>query len=259
MATETIRFDDGDSYETYMGLWSHLAGAQFLDWLAPPPALRWLDVGCGNGAFTEMLLQRCAPATVHGIDPAPAQLDFARQRASAGQATFVLGDAQQLPFADDSFDAAVMALVIFFVPDPARGVAEMRRVVRPGGSVSAYAWDIVGGGFPYAALADALRAMGRTPTMPPQVDAARLERLHSLWIEAGLTAVQTHSITVQRGYADFSHFWQIALSGPSARANTKGLETAEHEELKARVYQILGQPQGAFRCSARAHAVQGRC
>src|SRR5215218_4461505 len=69
LMTDPIRFDDGAAYERYMGKWSQLAGETFLDWLAPNSGLRWLDVGCGNGAFTEMLVERCAPASVHGIDP----------------------------------------------------------------------------------------------------------------------------------------------------------------------------------------------
>ena len=69
MGTDQIRFDDGAAYERYMGEWSRLAGETFLDWLAPKPGLRWLDVGCGNGAFTEMLVGRCAPASVQGVDP----------------------------------------------------------------------------------------------------------------------------------------------------------------------------------------------
>ena len=66
---EQIRFDDGAAYERFMGVWSQLAGAAFIDWLAPAQGLRWLDVGCGNGAFTELLVERCAPASVDGIDP----------------------------------------------------------------------------------------------------------------------------------------------------------------------------------------------
>src|SRR3712207_3794143 len=128
-----------------MGEWSRLAGETFLEWLTPESGLRWLDVGCGNGAFTEMLAGRCAPASVHGVDPSEAQLAFARARPAARLAEFRRGDAMALPFTDDTFDAAVMPLVIFFVPEPARGVAEMARVVRPGGTVSAYAWDMEGG------------------------------------------------------------------------------------------------------------------
>src|SRR4051812_24453230 len=80
MSEPAIRFEDGAAYERMMGTWSRLAGSVFLDWLAPHPGLRWLDVGCGNGAFTELIAQRCAPAAVDGIDPSDAQLAFARGR-----------------------------------------------------------------------------------------------------------------------------------------------------------------------------------
>ena len=144
-----------------MGKWSQLAGDTFLDWLAPEPGLRWLDVGCGNGAFTEMIVERCAPVSVQGIDPSEGQLAFARTRPASRVAQFRQGDAMALPFPDDTFDVAVMPLVIFFVPDPARGVAEMARVVCPGGTVTAYAWDMSGGGFPYEALQAEMRGAGR--------------------------------------------------------------------------------------------------
>src|SRR5438067_6609607 len=136
MAAPQIRFVDGDAYDRMMGVWSRLTGEKFLDWLEPKAALHWIDVGCGSGAFTELLIARCKPAAIKGIDPSDAQLTFARSRAGAGIAEFHRGGAMALPFADASFDAAVMALVIFFVPDPAKGVAEMVRVVQPGGTVS---------------------------------------------------------------------------------------------------------------------------
>src|SRR3954451_1698644 len=142
MTEPQIRFDDGAGYERMMGKWSRLAGEVFLDWLKPASALRWIDVGCGNGAFTELLAERCAPAEIHGIDPSEAQLDFARSRHKAGVAHFRQGDAMALPFADDSFDAAAMALVIFFVLVPAKGVREMAFVVRAGGSIASNAWDV---------------------------------------------------------------------------------------------------------------------
>src|SRR6185369_14949446 len=159
MAEQQIRFNDGAAYERMMGVWSRLAGEVFLDWLSPPAGLRWIDVGCGNGAFTELLVERCAAAEVHGIDPSEAQLAFARSRPAARVAEFRQGSAMELPFADGSFDAAVMALVIFFVPDPSKGVAEMARVVRPGGTIAAYAWDILGGGFPLESIRLEMAAM----------------------------------------------------------------------------------------------------
>ena len=98
MAEQTIRFDDGAAYEQMMGIWSRSAGEIFLDWLAPPPGLRWIDVGCGNGAFTELLVERCAPVEVQGIDPSEGQLAFARTRPAARVAEFRQGDAMALPF-----------------------------------------------------------------------------------------------------------------------------------------------------------------
>lgn len=175
-----IRFEDGDAYERFMGVWSQLAGAEFLQWLALPPGLRWLDVGCGTGAFTEMIIDRCAPAAVTGIDPSDAQLAFARTRLAERGARFEQGSAMALPFGDDTFDVAVMPLVIFFVPDPAVGVAEMARVVRTGGTVAAYAWDLPGGGFPYAAMQEALRAMDVDVPDAPSADASRIDRMHEL-------------------------------------------------------------------------------
>ena len=147
MAEPQIRFDDGAAYERMMGVWSKLAGEIFLDWLAPRSGLRWIDVGCGNGAFTELIVKRHAPAEVQGVDPSDGQLAYARTRPTTRIAQFRQGDAMELPFASQSFDAAVMALVIFFVPDPGKGVAEMVRVASKGGIVAAYAWDIPGGGF----------------------------------------------------------------------------------------------------------------
>ena len=174
MAEQKIRFDDGAAYERAMGTWSRLAGEIFLDWLAPPLGLRWIDVGCGNGAFTELLVERCAPVEVQGIDPSEGQLAFARTRPASRVAKFRQGDAMALPFAADRFDAAVMALVLVFVPDPAKGIEEMVRVVSPGGTVATYIWDMLDGGFPLAPILVEMRAMGLTPPRPPRMEASRI-------------------------------------------------------------------------------------
>ena len=120
MSASPITFNDGKAYERMMGRWSRLAGDQFIDWLEAPKGLRWIDVGCGNGAFTEVLIGRASPAAVTGIDPSDGQISYARTRPGAAMAQFQVGNAQSLPFADDSFDAASMALVIAFVDDPSR-------------------------------------------------------------------------------------------------------------------------------------------
>jgi ubiquinone/menaquinone biosynthesis C-methylase UbiE len=149
-------FTDGAAYERLMGRWSRLAGAVFLDWLQVPKGGRWLDVGCGNGAFTEVVIGKAAPALVQGIDPSEAQIAYARDRTLAKSASFQVGSAEKVPFADRSFDAVVMALVITFVSDPVKAVSEMARVARPGGTVATYMWDITGGGFPLEPMRKAL-------------------------------------------------------------------------------------------------------
>src|ERR1700675_44222 len=98
MAEQQIRFDDGAAYERMMGIWSRLVGEIFLDWLKLPTGLKCVDIGCGNGAFTEMLVERCAPAEVQGIDPSEGQLAFARTRPAARVAQFRQGGAMALPF-----------------------------------------------------------------------------------------------------------------------------------------------------------------
>lgn len=259
MTEPAIRFDDGAAYERFMGVWSRLAGAQFLDWLAPAPRLRWLDVGCGNGAFSELLAQRAEPLSMDGIDPSPEQIRFVKARPTTRLADFRTGDAMDLPYADDRFDAAVMALVIFFVPDPAKGVSEMARVTRPGGTVSAYAWDLPGGGFPYAVLQDALRAQGKTPLAPPQAAVAALDALHGVWNGAGLADVETTVITVQRHYSSFDDFWETALLGPSLAPALAKMAPADVEAMREFVRAHLPvDADGGITCTARAHAVRGR-
>jgi ubiquinone/menaquinone biosynthesis C-methylase UbiE len=93
-----IRFEDGDAYDRGMGPWSRLAGQTFLDWLSPRPGLKWLDVGCGTGAFTGLIAERCAPAEVQGVDPSEGQLAMARMRLGARNVTFCQADAMALPF-----------------------------------------------------------------------------------------------------------------------------------------------------------------
>lgn len=254
-----IRFNDGAGYEQMMGKWSRLAGDVFLDWLAPSPGLAWVDVGCGNGAFTELVVDRCRPSVVEGVDPSEAQLEFARSRPAARLARFRSGDAMALPFPDKSFDAAVMALVIFFVPQPAKGVAEMVRVVRPGGLVSAYAWHFLGGGFPLEPLQASMRDMGITPLRPPTAEAAEMPAMHAMWTDAGLVDVETRQITVERTFADFEEFWTVAQLGTSSRAVMSTMAPQKLEELKARTAARLpAAADGRVTTSARANAIKGR-
>jgi SAM-dependent methyltransferase len=257
--TNQIRFEDGAAYERYMGKWSQLAAETFLDWLAPESNLRWLDVGCGSGAFTAMVVERCAPASVQGIDPSEEQLAYARGRSASRSAQFRQGDAMALPFAADMFDVAVMPLVIFFVPDPAMGVAEMARVVCPHGIVAAYAWDMAGGGFPYDALKVEMRGLGAEVPEPPSPDASRIEALRDLWTDAGIGGVETREITVQRTFTDFDDYWTTILGSASARSKLAAMPPEDLERLQLRMRARLPTDvAGRITCGARANAVKGR-
>jgi ubiquinone/menaquinone biosynthesis C-methylase UbiE len=259
MTEQQIRFDDGAAYERMMGVWSQLAGVQFLEWLDPSGDQRWIDVGCGNGAFTELIVQRCAPAGVEGVDPAEGQLAFARTRPASRIAKFKQGDAMALPQADSSFDVAVMALVIFFVPDPAKSVAEMVRVVRPGGSVAAYAWDMRGGGFPWEPVQAELRALGQKIVYPPSVDASRIDAMRKLWTDAGMTNVETQEIAVQRTFDGLDDFLSLGLTTPSIGPIVKAMRPSDVDTLKARIRDRLPtDANGRITYSARANAVKGR-
>jgi SAM-dependent methyltransferase len=164
-----------------------------------------------------------------------------------------------LPLPDDTVDVAVMPLVIFFVPDPAKGVAEMARAVCSGGAVTAYAWDMCGGGFPYEALQAEMRAMGIAVPVPPSRDTSRIDALRTLWAGAGLDAVETREIRVKRTFADFDDFWTTILKGPSVGPQLAGLAPEDAGLLRARMRALLPTDvTGRITYAAWANAVKGR-
>ena len=255
-----IQFGDGAAYERYMGAWSRSVGAAFLEWLAPRPGLLWLDVGCGNGAFTELILERTAPAAVEGVDPSEAQLAYARERFSTRAAGFRQGDAMALPFPDDAFDVAVMPLAISFVPAPGIGVAEMARVVRARGIVSAYAWDTTEGGFPYDVVHDELRAAGAGVALPPSPEASNFDVFRDLWTRAGLTNIENREISVQRTYADYDDYWATILGGPSVTRQLAAMQPSALARFRTQLRGRLpaADEAGRLTVGARANAIVGR-
>jgi SAM-dependent methyltransferase len=259
MADAKTWFNNGAAYEEAMGRWSRPVGEIFLAWLAPEPGLRWIDVGCGNGAFTALLMQRCAPAEAYGIDPSEAQIDFASGRPDAAGAVFQLGDAMALPFTDNRFDAASMALAISFVPDPARGVAEMARVVRPGGILATYMWDGTRGGSPFYPIQAEIREQGIALPTPPSAEASRMESFHALWTGAGLEAVDAQEIAVQRTFADFDAFWSVSTQMGNLQPVLAAMTPDDTARLKERVrLRMPADAGGGIALAARANAIKGR-
>jgi SAM-dependent methyltransferase len=197
---------------------------------------------------------------VTGIDPSDGQLSYARTRPGTKLAQFQLADAQSLPFAENSFDAAAMALVIVFIPDPVKAACEMARVVKPGGTVATYMWDFPGGGFPLHPMIKALADLGITPAAGSNPEASRMEAMRAVWQAAGLRAIDTRIIRVPIVYADFDDFWD----SNSVPLGTYGkaiadLSPSARDAMKARLRQDL--PTGAggrIAYEAFANAVKGR-
>jgi SAM-dependent methyltransferase len=243
-----------------MGRWSRIVAEAFLGWLNAPKNLRWLDVGCGNGAFTEELIARCAPAAVTAIDPSDDQLAYARTRPGVRMADFRAGDAQNLPFADNTFDVAAMALVISFLPDPGRAAAEVARAVRPGGGVATYMWDTLGGGAPVDSIYVAMESMGMTSVRPPNPTVSRREAMRQLWEQAGLDSLDTRVIRIPVTYSDFDDFWDsnAVPIGPQGKL-IAGMSASAREELRACLRDHLPiSSDGRIIYQSFANAVKGR-
>ena len=259
MSAASNLFNDGEAYERMMGRWSRLVGEKFIAWIAPPKHLNWIDVGCGNGAFTEVLIARCAPAAVTGVDPSEGQLAFARTRPGAKLAQFRVADAESLPFPDNNFDAAAMALVITFIPDAQKAANEMARVVKPGGVIATYMWDFDNRGIPHAPVGVAMKSLGMTMPNPPYRDNARRDNMQAMWEKAGLMAVTTDVIYIDVAFESFDDFWQsnTVPGGPAAKA-VADLTPQDQERLKARLREQLPiGPDGRIAYRSSANAVKG--
>jgi SAM-dependent methyltransferase len=152
-----------------------------------------------------------------------------------------------------------MALVLFFVRDPAKGVAEMVRVVRPGGAIAAYLWDLPGGGFPMEPVQAEMRTMGFPIVRPPSADASRMDVLRGLWTVAGLEQIETWEITVQRSFTDFDDLWATCLLSPSVAATLATMASGDVDRLRERLHARLpADAAGRITYGARANAIKGR-
>lgn len=260
----TDGWTSGDPYERYIGRWSSVVARDFLDWTGAPDGLDWLDVGCGAGALTAAIAESRAPRRLAGVDPSPGFLDTARGRLGGGGAELQQADAQQLPFDEASFDRVVSGLVLNFVPDQPAALAEMHRVVRPGGEVAGYVWDYAGrmeliGRFFEAAAAldpdvhDVHDERTRFPSAAP-------EPLRALFASAGLADVDVRGSKVPMVFADFDDYWTPFLGGVGpAPAYCMGLTEEARAALRERLRETLStQPDGSIHLAARAWAVRGR-
>ncbi len=256
----------GLTYERFMGRWSRPSGRLFVDWLKIPPHQRWLEVGCGTGAFTEVILSECAPTSIRAFDLSEQQIAYARMRIKDPRVALEVGNAQSIHAAASSFDVAVSALALNFMADQQKAVAEMTRVVRPGGDIAAYVWDFAGRrnitqhlSEAMAAVAPKLEQQARTAQ---QADTTRPEVLERLFRSAGLDAVETHSLDTIAEFDDIEDYWQsnTSLISPLSAIGTANneLRGGHIDALKAKLKELLpSNRDGKIAFPVRAWAARG--
>lgn len=252
----------GDSYELYMGRWSRQVAPRFLDWLGAPGGLDWLDVGAGTGALSATILARCAPRSLLAVERSEGFLEKARASLADRRAELRAGDAQALPAADASRDVVVAGLVLNFVPERERALAEMKRVARRGGRIAFYVWDYPGGGVEFMrafwdaaiALDPGARELGegrRFPFCTP-------EGLGELAARGGLPPVECSAIEVPTVFAGFEDYWRpFTLGAGPAPGYCASLEPDRRERLRARLEHSLPRgSDGSIPMKVRAWAVK---
>jgi SAM-dependent methyltransferase len=253
----------GAAYEPYIGRWSRLVAREFLAWLAVPPESRWLDVGCGTGALSATILALARPATVTGIDASEGYAAYAREQIRDGRLQFRQGDAEALPFLDEDLDATVSGLVVNFLPEPSRGLAEMARVTRPGGAVAVYVWDYSDGMQLIRHFWDAAAALDPAAV---ELDESRRfpichpEALERLFTDARLEEVAVRAVDVPTVFRDFDDYWSPFLGGQGpapgyAMSLSEGRRTALRERIRA---DLPISRDGSIELIARAWAARGR-
>jgi ubiquinone/menaquinone biosynthesis C-methylase UbiE len=244
-----------EAYGRFMGRFSEPLAAEFADACGVHQGQRVLDVGCGPGALTAELVRRLGPDAVTAIDPSPPFVEATAARFP--RVDVRTGAAEDLPFADDTFDAALAQLVVHFMADPVTGLREMGRVTRPGGTVAACVWDLGGGGGPLTTFWRAARDLDPETvdeSMRPGVNEGELARLCD---EAGLHHIEETSLAVTVEHATFDDWWEPYTFGVGpAGAHVQSLDEAGREALRERCRELL--PEAPFTLTASAWTVRAQ-
>jgi ubiquinone/menaquinone biosynthesis C-methylase UbiE len=241
----------GDKYDRFMGRYSRELAPRFIEFAGVDSGMAVVDVGCGPGALTERLVQRAGATNVAAADPSEPFVAAAAERAPGADVR--LAAAEELPWEDDRFDAALSQLVVNFMRDADTGVSEMRRVVRPGGVVAACTWSYGEDMQMLRSFWDAARRLDSGA--PDEASTMRYRRVEEL---DGLSEVGTDHLGVEASYTGFEEFWEPFTFGVGpAGAYLAKLSPEQRDEMRTELFKGLGEPSGPFTLSATACAVRG--
>jgi SAM-dependent methyltransferase len=243
-----------DAYDRFMGRYSVPLAPLLADFAAVVPGQRVLDVGCGPGALTAELVRRLGPADVSAVDPSEPFVAAAEERHPG--VTVRHAAAEQLPFGDQAFDAALAQLVVHFMAHPVVGLREMARVTRTHGVVAACVWDHAGGQGPLSLFWEAARELDPDVEGESQLAGAREGHLAQLFQAAGLHEIEESALSVNVEHPSFEEWWEpFTLGVGPAGGYAAGLDAKRQAQLRERCREML--PAAPFVLTARAWAARG--
>jgi len=247
----------GDKYDRFMGRYSRELAPPFIEFAGVDSGMTVVDVGCGPGALTERLVERTGPKNVASADPSEPFVAAAAERAPGADVR--LAAAEDLPWEDDRFDAALSQLVVNFMRDADTGASEMRRVVRPGGVVAACTWSYAEDMQMLRSFWDAARRLDSgAPDEGSTMRYRTVEELDELWRRVELSDVRTDHLRVETSYTGFDDLWEPFTFGVGpAGAYLAKLSPEQREHVRSELFKRLGEPSGPFTLSATACAVRG--
>jgi ubiquinone/menaquinone biosynthesis C-methylase UbiE len=247
----------GDKYDRFMGRYSRQLAPQFIEFAGVDSGMAVVDVGCGPGALTERLVERAGAKHIAAADPSEPFVAAATERAPGADVR--LAAAEELPWEDDRFDAALSQLVVNFMRDADAGVSEMRRVVRPGGVVAACTWSYGEDMEMLRGFWDAARRLDSgAPDEGSTMRYRSVEELDQLWRRVELSEVRTEHLRVETSYTDFEDLWEPFTFGVGpAGTYLAQLSPEQREQVRTELFNRLGEPSGPFTLSATACAVRG--
>ncbi len=248
----------GEAYDAFMGRYSSPLAELFADFAGVAAFGRVLDVGCGPGSLTGVLAQRVGADSVSACDPSG---PFAQECAARHPDVEVRqGQAEALPFEDDTFDGVLAQLVLHFVSDPALAARESRRVLRPGGTMAACMWESPDGMQMLRHFWDAAQALD--PAVGDNTRTVRFGRpgeIAELLEDAGFVDIRESTLTVETAYSDFAELWAGFLAGIGpAGVHCQSLDTEAQAALRHEMHDRLGSPHGSFSLGAVAISAAGR-